>query len=208
MIITIGRQFGSGGRELGRRLAEALHIAYYDQEIISGIAERTSLSEQYVHEVLEQRPIPLFPITIGRSFYPHENPADTQARTVYAEQSKLIHELAEKSSCVIVGRCADYILRDEDIFRIFVYADMPSKMQRCREKGEDPQTQGLNDKELKNFIQRVDKNRAAYYEFYTGQDWGDILNYDLCVNTTNTEIKRIIPYLTGMLTERLARSGK
>lgn len=208
MIITIGRQFGSGGRELGRRLAESLQIAYYDQEILTKIAERTSLSEQYVHQVLEHRPAPLFPITIGRSFYPHESTTDMQAHAVYAEQSNIIREMAEQSSCVIVGRCADYILREKDIFRIFVYADMSSRMARCRTKGRDEKTADLSDKELKSSIQKVDRHRASYYEFYTGRSWGDILNYDLCVNTTNTEIKRIVPYLTSMLSERVTKSGK
>ena len=104
-IITIGREFGSGGRELGRLLAEKLNIAYYDQEIITEISKRTSLAEDYVQQFVEQ--IPAFPITIhvGRSFYPTVNPVFEQRTAIYVEQHKLLKELSEKSSCVIVGRC-------------------------------------------------------------------------------------------------------
>ena len=195
-IITIDREFGSGGRELGRRLAEELQIAYYDEEIIREIAKSTDLSENYVQQVLEKRPYPLFPITIGRSFYPTEGFVQEQTQSVYKEQSRIIREMAERSDCVIVGRCADYILADYKPFRIFVYADMASKMARCRAKG--PEHEHFSDKELRQHIQKVDKNRAAYYEFYTGQGWGDKLHYDLCVNTTNAEIKTMVPILAKM----------
>lgn len=148
-IITIGREFGSGGRELGRRLAEKLQIAYYDQEIITEISKRTELSEQYVQQVVEHHPISSFPIHIGRSFqYPAMNPVMQQQQSIYMEQSRMIRELAEKSDCVIVGRCADYILSALQPFRIFVYADMDSKIRRCMEKGEEQEP--LTERELKN----------------------------------------------------------
>ncbi|MBR1673143.1 MAG: cytidylate kinase-like family protein [Fretibacterium sp.] len=191
-IITIGREFGSGGRELGRRLAEALKAAYYDREIVAEIAKRTSLSEEYVHQIVEHRPIVAFPIHVGRSFYPMLNPVWDQGQAVYQEQHSIIREMAGKSDCVIVGRCADYILRDEKPFRIFVYADMESRVARCRERGEDAgRLEGgetMTDKELRRRIAEVDKNRAKYYEFYTGQAWGERLNYDLCLNTTSVDL--------------------
>ena len=99
--------------------------------------------------------------------------------------------MAAKSDCVIVGRCADHILRAFKPFRIFVYADMDSKMKRCREKG--PEDEQLSDKELRQKIAGIDKKRAKYYEFYTGHPWGDKLNFDLCLNTTRTVIKEIVP---------------
>ena len=111
-IITIGREFGSGGRELGRRLSEKLNIAYYDQEIISEISKRTALSEEYIRRITESRPTVSFPIHIGRSFSPVPDPLVQQRISVYSEQNKLLHELADKSDCIIVGRCADYILRE------------------------------------------------------------------------------------------------
>ena len=189
-IITIGREFGSGGREIGRRLSDALGIAYYDQEVIVEIAKRTKLSEQYVHQIMEHRPVTPFPIHFGCSFYNLPNPAWDQNMAIYKEQRDIILEMAQKSDCVIVGRCADYILRDMHPFRLFIYADMESKLRRCREKA--PEDEHLTDKELRQKIQQVDKHRAHYYSFYTDQDWGDKLNYDLCVNTTHTSIKDMV----------------
>lgn len=195
-IITIGREFGSGGREFGRRLSEEIGFAYYDQEIISEISKRTSLSEQYVHAIVEHQPSFSFPIHIGRSFYPEVNPAFDQTMTIYQEQAHIISEMADKSNCVIVGRCADYILKEYNPFRIFVYADMESKIKRCREKA--PEDEKLTDKELKQKITKVDKKRAKYYEFYTGHSWGNKLNFDLCINTTQTVIKEIVPVIAKL----------
>lgn len=190
-IITIGREFGSGGRELGRRLAEELGIEYYDREILAQIAKRTSLAEEYIQNVVERQPHSLLPITIGRSFAYVEDYAFKQAQAVYQAQSKIIRELAEKSDCVIIGRCADYILRDQKPLRIFVYADLESRIARCMDRRREGEN--LTEKEMKKQIQAIDKNRARYYEFYTGTKWGDKLNYDLCINTTGTVIKEIVP---------------
>ena len=137
-----------------------------------------------------------FPIHIGRSFYPSANPAFEQTMTVYQEQARIITEMAAKSDCVIVGRCADYILQEYRPFRIFVYADMASKIKRCREKG--PEEEALSEKELRQKISSIDKKRAKYYAFYTGHAWGDKLNFDLCVNTTQTVIKEIVPAIAKL----------
>ena len=195
-IITVGREFGSGGRELGRRLADYLHIAYYDKEIITEIAKRTKLSEEYVHNVVEHHPYPLLPITIGRSFNPMGNPMFQITQAVYAEQTKILKEMGEQSDCVIVGRCADYILRDDKPFRIFVYADMESRIKRCQSRA--PEGENLTDKEMKQKIQSIDKGRAKYYEFYTGLKWGDKANYDVCINTTNLNIKDAVPHIAHL----------
>ncbi|MBQ9895801.1 MAG: cytidylate kinase-like family protein [Synergistaceae bacterium] len=193
IIVTIGREFGSGGRELGRKLADLLNAAYYDREIISEIAKRTALSEDYVQQVMEHRPVPAFPIHIGRSFsfYPVINPVWDQGQAIYQEQHKIIQEMAQKSDCVIVGRCADYILREQKPLRIFVYSDMESKIARCRANinQDDKDASSMSDKELKQHIIDINKNRAKYYEFYTGQDWGDKANYDLCINTAHLSIE-------------------
>ena len=198
-IITIGREFGSGGRELGRRLSEALGIAYYDQEIVSEIARRTEMSEQYVQSIVENRPSFSFQIHIGRSFCPMHSPALEQSLAVYQEQSRIITEMAQKSDCVIVGRCGDYILRDFEPFRIFVYADLESRMERCRAKA--PEDEKMTDRELKQHILGIDRKRAKYYEFYTGHKWGDRLNFDLCINTSRTVIKEIVPVLARLFEE-------
>lgn len=195
-ILTIGREFGSGGRELGRRLSEELGIAYYDQEIIREIARRTSLSEQYVQAIAERKPTFSYPIHIGHSFYPSVNQPFEQTMGIYEEQTRIIRELAAKSDCVIVGRCADYILRERHPFRLFVYADMESKIKRCREKG--PEEERLSDKELKQKILGIDRRQAKYYGLYTGHAWGDKLNFDLCINTTRTVIKDIVPAIARL----------
>ena len=194
-IITIGREFGSGGRELGRRLADHLQIAYYDKEILTEISKRTQLTEEYVHNVVEHHPYPLLPITIGHSLYP--DMAFQLQQSVYTEQSNIIKEMAAASDCVIVGRCADYILHDIKPFRIFVYADMEARIARCNARA--PECEHLSDKELKQMIQKVDKGRAKYYEFYTGEKWGDKSSYDLCINTSNVVIKELVPHLAAFL---------
>ena len=187
MIITIGREFGSGGREFGRRLSEELGIAYYDSEILTEIAKRTSLSETYIKEIIEKKPYASFPIHIGRSLSPLASPIQEQTNIIYQEQSETIKELAKKSDCVIVGRCADYILREEKPFRIFVYADMEYKVKRCFERA--PEDENLSEKGMISKIKSIDKNRKKYYDFYTGNDWGDRKNYDLAINTSNISIK-------------------
>ena len=132
-IITIGREFGSGGRELGKRIAEALNIAYYDKEILTEIARKTELAYDYVQKIIEKKPIAYYPITIGNSFSNTYYSSHEINTSIYTEQCNVIRELAKKSDCVIVGRCADYILSDLNPFRIFVYSDMPSKIKRCKD---------------------------------------------------------------------------
>ena len=195
-IITIGREFGSGGREIGRKLADILGVAYYDREIISEIAKRTSLSEKYVQNVAEHKPIIPFPIHTGRTFWaviPDYN------QSVQQEQHNIIKEMASKSDCIIVGRGADYILRELKPFRLFIYSDMNSKILRCKnnnmtndyEKGA-----GMSESELTKRIEQINKSRADYYEFYTGQKWGDKANYDICINTAKIEPAKIAEFVS------------
>lgn len=200
-IITISREFGSGGRELGKRLAENLQIAYYDREIITAIARKSSLAEEYVNHVVEQRIMTYYPITVASSFA--SMPPDSMQhinRSIYAAQTEIMEELAQKSDCVIVGRCADHILRDHHPFNVFVYADMPSKMERCRQK--DHEGSSLNEKDLQKNITAIDKARAQYYRFYTGSVWGDRLNYDVCINTSHADIKHLAEALAVIVRAR------
>ncbi|CCY07495.1 MAG: cytidylate kinase-like family protein [Coprobacillus sp.] len=189
-IITIGREFGSGGREFGRRLAEELNYEYYDKEIITEISKHTSLSEEYVKEVLEKKPHNLYPITIGQSMAIFNDYQTKQIQSIYTAQCEILKYLAEKSNCVIVGRCADYILKEYNPYRIFVHASMESRINRCLSRKNE--NEDLDSKKLEKYIKKVDKDRAKYYEFYTYQKWGDKKNYDLCVNTTNVNIKEIV----------------
>ncbi len=188
-VITIGREFGSGGRELGKRIADYLKIAYYDKEIITEISKKTKLAEEYIQKVIENKPSISFPITIGNSFYAMFNPALDGGKDVYVEQSNTLVEMVKRSNCVIIGRCADYILEDYNPFKIFTYADMSLKIKRCIENAKEDED--LTDRELKQKIQMIDKNRAKHYQFITGKKWGDKRNYDLCINTTNLSIKDV-----------------
>ncbi|MBQ9404798.1 MAG: cytidylate kinase-like family protein [Synergistaceae bacterium] len=193
-IITIGREFGSGGREVGRRIAELLGIAYYDREIIAEIAKRTSLSENYVRNVAEHKPVIPFPIHTGRTFWAV---IPDYGQSVQQEQHNIIREMASHSDCVIVGRGADYILRDFNPFRLFIYSDMSSKIKRCQDNSTSDYDRGagMTEDELEKRINQINKSRADYYEFYTGQKWGDKANYDLCINTAKIEPIKIAEFV-------------
>ena len=198
-IITIGREFGSGGRELGYKLAKELGYAYYDKQILSEIVDETKFSKEYVQEILENKISYMLPTTYAVGMSIGNEYQIQQMQNIIKAQTDVITNMATKSSCVIVGRCADYILKDvEDIqlFRIFVYADMDSRMKRCRDRA--PEGENFTDKELEKHIKAVDKNRAGYYSDFTLQKWGDKSNYDMCINTTNINIDDIIPHLSKM----------
>ena len=151
----------------------------------------TLMSEEFIKEVTDKKPHNLFPITFGHTFIYIDNYYPLhQANDIYIEQNNIIKEMAQRSNCIIIGRCADYILEDKDPFRIFIYADMESKVKRCKERA--PEGEDLSDKELRKKINSVNKGRAQYYEYYTGRNWGDKLNYDLCINTTNANIKELV----------------
>lgn len=200
-IITIGREFGSGGREFGRRLAEELGIEYYDKEIITEIAKHTDLSEEYVQSIVESKPHQLYPITIGQSFTYLDNYYVGQMQSVYLAQEEILKKLVEKSDCVIVGRCADYILKEYHPYRIFIYADMESRINRCIERSTSKEA--FTRKEIEKHIRKIDKGRAKYYEYYTGKVWQHKENYDLCINTTNTNIKEIVPLISKLFKKNI-----
>ncbi len=198
-VITIGREFGSGGRELGKRLAEALGIAYYDKEVLTGMVEKTSFSENYINEVVETKNHRIF-APASETFGTGTDFTIKQIQDVFRAQTEVIREMAAKGDCVIVGRCADYILKDADVklWRLFVYADMDSRVKRCMERATEDED--LNEKEMRRQIQKVDRGRAHYYEDYTLQKWGDKSNYDICVNTSNMDIAEMVPHLAKIFT--------
>jgi len=195
-IITVSREFGSGGRELGRRLAEELGIQYYDKEIVGGISEDTEMTESYVKSMMTGKNRRLFPITIGQSFAVVPDYHMFQMQSIYKSQTEIITKLAEQGDCVIIGRCADFVLRDMKPFRIFVYADMESRINRCKLR--DPENERLTDEQYRKKILTVDKERARYYYDFTGQNWGDMHSYDMCINASNLVIKDIVPHLAKM----------
>ena len=198
-VITIGREFGSGGRELGHKLAQHLGIAYYDKQILSEIVDKTDFSREYVQEVVENKLTYMMPPSASIGMSIGNEYQIQQMQKIVKAQTDVIREMAGKSSCVIVGRCADYILREtQDIrlFRLFVYADMQSRIRRCMERA--PEGEHYTEKEMEKHIRKVDKNRANYYSDFTLQKWGDKSCYDICINTTSMNIDVMVPYLAKL----------
>lgn len=194
-IITISREFGSGGRDLGKRLAEALGYAYYDRELLTMLAKETDLNEDYLEQTLEESGLSsLYPITIGQSFSVLPDYFANHSTDLLRKQTTLILSLAAKSNCVIVGRNADIILADQEPLRLFVHADMDERIARCRrrETGEL-----LTDKEYEKKIRQIDKNRSKTHAILGDYPWGDRRGYELCVNTTTITIKDLIPALSA-----------
>lgn len=195
-IITISREFGSGGRELGKRLADALGFAYYDREIVSSIAEKCNLDEGYVENVLRKGLTINVPITFGHTFYFYSDPTSENELKVLNMQQQIIKELAQRGDCVMVGRSSGIILEKYNPLRLFVYADMEWKVKRCRERASAEEH--LTDRELEKKIRQIDAGRARHQKLLTDRKWGAPEGYDLCINTTNLEIKKIIPGLKEM----------
>ncbi|MCQ4773198.1 MAG: cytidylate kinase-like family protein [Lachnospiraceae bacterium] len=175
-IITISREFGSGGRFIGEEVAKKLEIAYYDKNIISQIAEESGLSPEYVQENAELSPKKgVFAYAlIGRDIT-----GKSVEDMVYEAQRKVILELAEKESCVIIGRNADYILRNRnDVLNVFIHGDMLEKIQRIR------RLYSVKEQEAVKMMADTDKRRMTNYNYYTEQKWGKADNYTLCLNSS------------------------
>ncbi len=191
-IITVSREFGSGGREVAKRLADELGFAYYDSEIINEIAAHSELDPHYVEHMLESGTPRNYVVTYSRSFHIH-TAIDLNITRLYAVQNKVIREIASRGDCVIVGRGADMMLRDRNPFRIFVYADMESRIERCLGRMRDDEKLTL--KELQKKIKQIDRGRAETHNIISDIKWGDKKGYELCINTTGVNIKALIPYL-------------
>ena len=190
-IITISRQFGSGGRELGKRLADALGFDYYDREIITTIAEKQGLDEKYVETALNHQGWRAFPLTFRQSFTYLGGSSNTHLNLLL-EQKRVIENIAKMGrDCVIVGRNADVLLAQENPFNIFVCADMQSKIRRCEERAADGEN--LSKKEIENNIRRIDKTRGKTRELLTDSPWGKCETYHVTLNTTDWEIKELVP---------------
>ena len=188
-IITVSREFGSGGRELGKRLADELGFAYYDREVVAALARRTGMNEEYLEHQLEQGNMMTYSLHYGQTFAQF-SPAEPTVQLM-SQQCKLIKELADKSDCIFVGRAADVVLEEFKPFKLFVYADDASKLVRCRARA--PEGENLSDKELIRQMKRIDKARAEYHDIISTYAWGDRNGYHLCVNTTGVEIKTVVP---------------
>lgn len=188
-IITISREFGSGGRELGKRLADSLGFDYYDREIITAISEKQGLDEKYVENALNNQGWRNIPLTFRHSFTSSFITNSTHI-DILLERKRVIEGIAKLGrDCVIVGQNADVILADKNPFSIFVCADMDARIRRCEERAEEGEN--LTPKQIEQNIRRIDKNRAKNRELITGSGWGERGTYHLIVNTTDWEIKEL-----------------
>ena len=197
MIITISREFGSGGRELGKRLAEALHIPCYDHQIIEMIAKENGLNTDYVANVGEKCIEAAYPMTIGHRLAMMPVTVMDQPIRVAVAQRQLLEKFAQQGDCVIVGRCADVILKDYHPLNLFVYADAESKIQRCIDRA--PEGEHLSRNDIARRMKQVDKNRAQYRQMFADSKWGAKETYHLCVNTSGHQIKDLIPGLAAFV---------
>ena len=201
-IITIAREMGSGGRTVGKMLSEALGIKYYDKDLIKLASEESGINEAFFGRVDEK---------IKTSFIKREgvykggiiDPSSkefTSDRNLFNFQAKIIRELAEKEPAVIVGRCADYILRDkDDVIKLFIYCDEQTAVHNVIE------AYGGEEKDAKKLIEKTDKTRSEYYKHYTGREWTDARNYNICLDTScldyDTCVKIILGYI-DIITKR------
>ena len=187
-IITISREFGSGGRFIGEEVAKKLGIAYYDKNIISQIAEKSGLSPDYIQESAELSPKKgLFAYALAGRDITGRSVEDM----VYETQRKVILELARKEPCVIIGRNADYILKDrDDALNVFIHGDMLEKIQRIS------QLYRVTEQEAVKMMADTDKRRMTNYNFYTDQKWGQASNYTLCLNSSQLGYDRCEALIT------------
>ena len=192
LVITIGRQYGSGGRITSKRLAEELGIHFYDEEILRMTSEESAIGEQYFRLADEKAGNNLLYRVVGGLRDSLGKPSSknlTSKENLFKFQSEVIRKLAREEACIIVGRCADYILEaepDVNVIRLFVYADMPTRIRRVME------VDGVLDPdEAVRKIRRIEKERREYYKYFTGREWGDMTLYDLPINTTNLSLDQL-----------------
>ncbi len=194
MIITLNRQFGSGGREIGRKLAKDLEYDFYDKSIVFEIAKRSGLNPEYVEENSESFGSAFQFANGPRSFIAYQQTLPMQ---VQIEQHNIIQELGGKEKAVFVGRRADYILEERNPFRVFVYSsDIKSRVDRCmiheEKHAEENDGKMKTPKEMEKAIQKIDDSRRKYYEMYTGTKWNSIANYNLCIDTSKVSIEAAV----------------
>ena len=190
-IITVSREFGSGGRELGKRLADELGCRYYDREIVTALSEQTGMDPNFLDRQLESSSSRArYPIHFAQSFSQFAAVSDT-AMHILSLETKLIRELAEQGDCIFVGRAADALLEEKDPFKLFVYADEASKLARCRARASE--SEKLTDREMLRQMKRIDRSRAEFHDIIATHPWGERQAYHLCVNTTGVSIRDLTP---------------
>lgn len=191
-VITIARSYGSGGRTLGIQLAKELGINCYDREIIRMASDDSGISEELFGAADERLKKSHLAAILKREPYkggviPPESSNFVSDDNLFNYQAKVIKQLAEEESCIIIGRCADYVLKDYDnVIRLFFYAPKEDCMQRLIRQTKEPEA------ELSKKMEKIDKYRADYYKYYTGREWNDTRNYDLCINTATMDYDKLI----------------
>ncbi len=201
--ITIGRQFGSGGRELGHRLAEKLGIPFYDKELMLQAAQESGISREFFEKNDEKMPTlvsGLFPYGLGVNTIPwYSSPSSLSDDGLYKTQADFIHEIAQRGPCVIVGRTADYVLRDmANVINIFVHADIDDCVERVMRRNEE-----LNPSKARKLVERTNKLRANFYNFYTDKRWGDAASYDICISSSRLPIDDCVELVLEYMRRRL-----
>ena len=197
-IITIGRQLGSGGRTIGKKLAERLGIAYYDSELINLDSKESGICGEFFEKADEKTSgglLKAFAMGFSMNSAIFQNNDYLSNESLFQIQSDVIRKVATEGSCVLVGRCADYILRDEsNCLNVFVTARMEDRIKRVLEYNNE-----LKENEVEEFINKADKSRSAYYNYYTDKVWGAAASYDLCVNSSYYGIKATVDYILTFL---------
>ena len=198
VIITIGRQYGSGGAEVGKKLGQRLGLDVYDKEILKMTSDESGIRESYFH-LADERAGKRLLYKIVQSMIPENSPPSMGADMVSEDnlfrfQSGVIKKLAQEESCIFIGRCADHVLAGtENLIRVFIYADMDARVNRIREKGY------YKEEEILKNIRRMDKARREYHRYYTGKDWEDMGNYDIMLDSsklgTDGCVECILAYL-------------
>ncbi len=197
MIITIGRQYGSGGRRLAQMLSEHFNIPLYDKDLINRVSEETGIAGEFFKKVDEQPSDSFFSMFLNSFSYGNScNCEDSvlSGNSLFCMQSKVIRNIAAEGDCIFVGRCADYILRDrDDVLSIFVTADLEDRIKRVAEY------EGISEQSAKDVIEKADKSRAAYYNFYTEKRWGRGSSYDICLNSSKISLEQCMDIITQIL---------
>ncbi len=187
-VITISREFGSGGRTIGKNVAEALGIVCYDNELIQKIAAESGFNADYIENAGEYAPGGVISSAFSRRGF-----GQTNADYLWKIQYSIIEQLAAKESCVIVGRCADYILRGKaDCLRVFIHADVRFRAERI------VKVYGERDESPEQRVRDKDRRRAAYHRFYTDMKWGHAQNYDLTLNSGTLGIDRCVQIIQSL----------
>lgn len=198
LVITIGRQFGSGGRQVGKKLAEELGINYYDKEILNVAAKESGLC-QTLFENHDEKPTGSFLYSLVMDTYSMGYNSGSYLdmplnHKVFLAQFDAIKKLAERESCVIVGRCADYALEEFDnVFHVFIHADMDYRVKNVMNYN------SVNEAKAKDIVNKNDKQRASYYNYYTSKRWGDSKGYDLCLNSALLGVDGCVELIKRMI---------